>query len=182
MDFRAHLLTCFGLLAISLLATSCSKRVPNELAPIVDANLPLAIRVAEDAAKSCPALKASAPFQPNPMAAPPPPPSPAKGSPLESDTHVVDVLITCNWPDPRDSTGNTTAGSSFPKLKDKVRLPERTVTVPEDFAKNTCPKNHDSCEQVVVPSRYLTSESTADIRITRKTVDGSIEVVVILAP
>jgi hypothetical protein len=86
------------------------------------------------------------------------------------------------WPDPRDPAGNARAGTSFPRLKGKSPVPLRPVTMPDDFAQNTCKKDPDNCEQIVVPSRHVASESSADIRITRKTVDGTVEVVVILAP
>lgn len=159
----------------------CSKRIPNEVAPAVETNLPIAIQVANDAAKLCPQLKAGAPFQPNPMAAPPPPPSPATGSALASHPQVVDVLVTCSWPDPRDPSGSTSAGTSFPRLKGKSSVPLRPVTMPDDFAVNTCKKDAQNCEQVVVPSRHSASEASADIRVARKTPDGSVEVVVILS-
>jgi hypothetical protein len=168
--------------ACSLAAIGCSKRIPKEVAPAVEANLPIAIQVAADAAKQCPSLKASAPFQPNPMDAPPPPPSPATGSALASHPQVTDVLISCSWPDPRDPTGSTFGGTSFPRLKGKSAVPLRPVTMPEDMAENTCKKDRENCEQVVVPSRHVASESSADIRILRKTPDGSVEVVVILSP
>jgi hypothetical protein len=169
-------------IALVFLISSCHKRVPNEVAPAVEANLPVAIQVAEDAAKLCSQLKAAAPFNPNPLAAPPPPPSPANGSPLATHPQVVDVFIMCRWPDPRDESGNTIAGTSFPKLKNKANVPVRAVTMPEDFARSNCKDDPKHCEQVVVPSRYLAGENSADIRITRKTPDGSVEVVVILAP
>lgn len=171
-----------SLVSFSFLLLSCSKRIPDEVASAVETNLPLAIRIAEDGAKSCPALKARAPFQPNPMAAPPPPPSPAAGSALATDAHVVDVIVMCSWPDPRDPTGNTIAGTGFPKLKGKAGVPVRAVTMPEDMARNTCKKDRDHCEQVVVPSRHVADERSADIRVTRKTPDGTIDVTVILGP
>lgn len=169
-------------MAMVLLTTSCSRRIPNDIASSVESNLPIAIKVAEDAAKLCPQLKASAPFNPNPMAAPPPPPSPAGGSALEKDSHVLDVLIVCNWPNPPDSIGAMGMGIFFPPLKNKVGVPVRFVTMPEDYAKDTCRANPDSCERIVVPSRYASAENTADIRITRKTVDGTVEVVVVIVP
>ncbi len=171
-----------SLVPFSFLLLSCSKRIPDEVASAVETNLPLAIRIAEDNAKSCAALKASAPFQPNPMAAPPPPPSPAAGSPLATDTHVVDVIVMCSWPDPRDPSGSAFGGTGFPKLKGKAGVPVRAVTMPEDMARNTCKKDRDHCEQVVVPSRHVVDERSADIRVTRKTPDGTIEVTVILGP
>lgn len=171
-----------SLVSFSFLLLSCSKRIPDEVASSVETNLPVAIHIAEEGAKSCPALKAGAPFQPNPMAAPPPPPSPAAGTPLATDTHVVDVIVMCSWPDPRDPTGNIGAGTGFPKLKGKAGVPVRAVTMPEDMARNTCKKDRDHCEQVVVPSRHVADERSADIRVTRKTPDGTIEVTVILGP
>lgn len=169
-------------MVLGFATSSCSKRVPNEVDSFVEANLPIAIQVAEDGAKLCSSLKAAAPFNPNPLAAPPPPPSPATGTKLATDSHVVDVLVMCSWPDPRDKTGNTGAGTSFPALKNKVAVPVRAVTMPEDNAINTCKKNADHCERIIVPSRYLAAENTADIHVTRKTVDGTIEVTVVIAP
>ncbi len=156
--------------------SSCSKRIPNEVAPAVETNLPIAIQVAENAAKSCPDLKA------NHSMGSPQAPSPAKGSALETNMQVVDVSITCMWPDPRDSTGATGEGTAFPRLKGKSAVPLRAVTMPEDFARTTCQKDPNNCEQVVVPSRHVASESSADIRVVRKTPVGTVEVVVILAP
>ncbi len=173
---RASLLLC------PILAISCSKRIPDEVDAAVEANLPVAIQVAVDAAKLCPLLKAGAPFQPNPIAAPPPPPSPATSSALATHKQVVDVHVMCRWPDPRDPTGTTIAGTSFPRLNNKSAVPLRPVTMPDDLAHTTCKKDRDNCEQIVVPSRHVASESSADIRITRKTPDGTVEVVVILAP
>lgn len=165
-----------------LFLSGCGKRVPNEVVPAVESSLPVAIKIAEDAGKLCPQLKASAPFQPNPMAAPPPPPSPALGTLLASDAHVADVQIMCSWPDPRDPSGNTGAGTSFPRLKGKPSVPVRAVTMPEDMARNTCKKDPKNCEQIVVPSRFVADEASADIRITRPTADGTVEVTVILRP
>lgn len=179
---RNALSTTMWLVPCSLLLLGCSKRIPDEVAASVETNLPQAILIAEEGAKSCAALKAGAPFQPNPSAAPPPPPSPAAGSPLASDPHVLDVLVTCVWPDPRDPKGNTSAGTAFPTLNGKARVPVRAVTMPEDMARNTCKKDPGHCEQVVAPSRYIADERSADIRITRKTPDGTIEVTVILSP
>lgn len=173
---RASFLVC------SMLAINCSKRIPDEVALAVEANLPVAIQVAADAGKLCPLLKVGAPFQANPIAAPPPPPSPAIGSALGTHKQVVDVLVSCTWLDPRDPNGRTSVGTSFPQLNGKSAVPMRPVTMPEDLARTTCKKDPDNCEQIVVPSRYIANESSADIRITRKTVDGTVEVVVILAP
>jgi hypothetical protein len=174
---RLFLLAAFF---VSLLG--CSKRIPNEVSGAVEATLPVAIQVAEDAAKLCPQLKASAPFQADPMSAPAPPGSPARGSALQTQTQVVDVLVSCSWPDSRDATGAIWGGTSFPRLRGKVGVPLRAVTMPEDTARDTCAKDPQSCEQVIVPSRHMASEASADVRVVRKTADGTVEVVVILAP
>lgn len=171
-----------ALIGLAWATSSCSRRVPNEVDSFVEKNLPIAIQVAEDAAKLCPQLKTGAPFNPNPLAAPPPPPSPAIGTTLVTDAHVMDVLIMCSWPDPRDKSGQMSGGTSFPSLKNKAGVPPRKVTMPEDMAIDTCKKNADHCERIIVPSRYSTADNTADIRITRKTVDGTVEVVVVIVP
>lgn len=160
---------------------ACGKKVPPEVQAGIDKHHAAALKVATDAASSCPSMKASAPFNPNPMAAPPPPPNPAKGTALESDPNVVDVLVTCSWTDPRGS-GDTMGGSSMPSLKNAAKVPTKTVTMPDDMPTNTCAKDPSDCEQVVVPSRYGTSPKSADLRIVKKATDGGrVEVTVVFA-
>jgi hypothetical protein len=171
----------FGASALALLDLGCGKGVPSEVKPAVDRNLPIAVQVAESAAKLCPSLKARAPFQPDPSAAPPPPPSPAIGTALESDAQVKDVRITCSWPDPRQKTEEIWAGTSFPALKGTPSVPLRFVTNASEFAENTCKADAHNCHQIVVPSRYHASELSADVRVTRPTSDGGeIEVIVVI--
>jgi hypothetical protein len=162
----------------------CGKRVPSELKPAVDANLPIAIQVAEAAAKVCPSRKVAAPFQPNPMDAPPPPPSPAAGTALASDVRVVDVLVTCSWPDPRGAKGEEIwAGTSLPRLKRPPGSgpPVRVVTMPDEIVETTCTKDRHNCHQIIVPSRHHASDSSADLRVIRPTADGgTAEVIVAL--
>lgn len=169
-----------GAVLPALFALGCGKRVPDDLKPVVDATMPVAIQIAENAAKICPTRKVEAPFQPNPMAAPPPPPSPAAGTSLASDAHVIDVMVMCSWPDPRDPKGETWAGTSLPRLKKTAGPPVRTVTMPDEIVENTCARDRHNCQQIIVPSRHHASESSADLRVVRPTPDGG-EVEVIVA-
>ena len=168
-------------LAPLCLVTACRRSVPREVADTVEKQKPNAIALAEQAAAQCAALKQRGPFAPSPVDAPPPPPSPAVGSPLASEPHVVDVLVSCSWPDPRG--GGAWGGTSFPKLKGPPGPPLRNVAMPENLAMENCSKDAHHCEQVRVPSWYHPSESSADIRVLRPTPDGGeIEVVVAISP
>jgi hypothetical protein len=170
------------LLALAQAAAGCGKTVPSEVQSVLDAQHAAAVKVAADAAAACPGAKGSAPFQPNPMAAPPPPPNPAKGTSLEADARVVDVFIMCSWPDPRDATHATWAGTSLPSLRGTSTVPALAVTMPEDMAVNTCKKDPHNCEQVIVPSRHSKAARSADLRLKRPTPDGGeVEVRVIFA-
>jgi len=174
MDYRIALIG--GL----LLLVGCTKRVPAEVDDAVKRSLPLAIKVAEDAVKVCPGQKPNAPFN-SPPANTPVPPSPAIGTALESDTQVVDVFVMCTFPDPR--LPNTTAGTSLASLRKVSQVPARPVTTPSDMAENTCTKSPTSCQQVIVPSRIVTDEKSADIRIVRAIPGGGeVEVRVVLKP
>ena len=55
--------------------------------------------------------------------------------------------------------------------------------MPADTSSNTCDKDSKNCEQVIVPSRILASENSADIRIVRPMPGGGeVEVRVVIAP
>jgi hypothetical protein len=174
-----------GLAPVVLVAVfgGCGRKLPDAVKQAVETNRPLAVKVAEDAAKLCPGMKAAAPFQKDPSSAPPPPPSPATGTALATDAQVVDVYITCSWPDPRDSSGSTWAGTSFPRLKGTTAVPVRAVTMPEDMVETSCKAGVHDCMQIISPSRHHADEASADIRVLRPTPDGGeVEVVVALQP
>ena len=177
----ARLLALFGVLAMSApLASGCGKKLDPQVSAVVEAQRGAATRVAEDAAKLCPQVKDAAPFQPNPMAARPPPPTPAKGTSLESEAKVVDVFITCSWPDPR--TPGASGGTSMPSLRGTSQVPRLHVSMPDDMTENTCGKNAQDCMQVITPSRYGTNDRSADVRIVRPTPDGGeVDVRVVIA-
>lgn len=178
---RSSFLPFSFLFSCAVACAACGKKVPSEVQASIDKHHAAALKVATDASSACPAMKASAPFNPNPMAAPPPPPNPAKGTALESDPNVVDVLVMCSWTDPRGK-GETMAGSGMPSLKNAAKVPTKQVTMPDDMATNTCAKNENDCEQVIVPSRYGTSAKSADLRIVKKATDGGrVEVTVVFA-
>jgi hypothetical protein len=169
-----------SILAVITLASGCGKKLDPAVSTVVEAQRGAALKVAEEAAKLCPRVKLAAPFQPNPMAAPPPPPSPAKGTALEPEAKVVDVFVTCSWPDPRDPT--TMAGTSLPSLRGTTHVPAQHVTMPDDMTENTCAKDAHDCVQVITPSRYGTNPRSADLRIVRPAPDsGEVEVRVVFA-
>jgi hypothetical protein len=159
---------------------ACGKSVPADVDEAVKRSLPLAVKVAEDAVKLCPAQRPNAPFN-NPPANTPPPPSPAAGTALDSDPQVVDVFVMCSFPDPRSP--NTSAGTGLQSLRKTSQVPARAVTMPGDMAENTCAKSPKSCQQIIVPSRVVAEEKSADIRVVRPLADGGeVEVRVILKP
>jgi hypothetical protein len=166
--------------ALGLCLVGCSKPVPPEVEEAVDRSLPLAIKVAEDAAKLCPSQLENMPFH-NPPKNSPPPASPAAGTALESDPQVVDVFVMCSFPDPRDAS--VMGGTGLQSLRKTSQVPARPVTMPEDLAENTCRKDASHCQQVIVPSRVSPNEKSADIRIIRPFEGGGqVEVRVVLVP
>lgn len=170
-----------GVLALSV-SVACGKKAPTEVQAAIDAQHAAAIKVASEAAALCPAVKGSAPFQANPLAAPSPPPNPAKGTALESDKSVVDVFVMCSWPDPRDAKGAIWAGTGLHSLKGTSNVQTKPVTMPEDISADTCKKDAHNCERTVVPSRYSTSARSADLLVVRPTPDGGqVEVTVVIA-
>jgi hypothetical protein len=110
------------------------------------------------------------------------PANPAAHTWLDEDDRVVDVLAECSWPDPRDASGDTWGGTSLRRLRGPSKPPVRHITKPDDFAENTCGDNPDRCEQLIVPSRHVPSERSADLRLVRPTPDGGrAELVVVIA-
>lgn len=150
----------------------CSKAVPEEVRVVLDANHADAVKAADAAVAICPAWKERSgvtgkiPIE----VAPPTTDHPARGTSLESDGKIRDVYVSCTWPDPRSE--GTESGLSIPALKGQNVSAQRRVTMPEDFAKNTCDEGVGDCERVIVPSRYAAEEASADLVIQRKLPDG----------
>lgn len=166
---------------VLLTLAACGKKTPPEVQAILDAQHAAAVKVALDSAAVCPSDKAAAPFMPEPIKAPPPPANPAKGTSLESEKKVVDVLVTCSWPDPRSP--GAFGGTSLHPLKGTDPMRARAVTMTDDMSVNTCKNSPHDCEQVIVPSRYSSAEKSADLRIVRPTSDGGeAEVIVVIVP
>jgi hypothetical protein len=175
-----------ALVAIATLSSfalaGCGKKAPGEVAAVIDAQRETAIKVAENAAKACPAAKDRAPFAKNPSAAALPPPNPAKGTSLDTEPKIVDVFVMCSWPDPRQPSGEMWAGTALPSLRGTSQVPLITVTMPEDMVEDTCSKKPHDCAQVVTPSRFAKAQKSADFRIVRPTSDGGeAEVRIIIA-
>lgn len=72
------------------------------------------------------------------------------------------------------------SGSALVHLNGTPTVPLRPVTMPEDKVQDTCKKDkpHD-CEHVIVPSRFLESEKSADLHVIRSTPNGWTEVTVV---
>ena len=157
-------------IAASLATAACGRRVPDSVAGVLESQRPVAIKVADDAAKLCPLAKPHAPFQKNPMEGPPLPENPAKSTSLAVEAKVHDVYVTCSWPDPR--TPDVWAGTGLPSLKGTRGMRTNPVTLPEDMVMSTCQKNAHDCLQVIAPSRYSSLPGSADLRIVRPTPDG----------
>jgi hypothetical protein len=159
----------------------CARKVPDEVKPVLETQRAAAVKVAEEAAKVCSAAKGGAPFQPSPIDAPPPPSNPAKGTSLEAEPRVTEVNVMCSWRDPR-GPAEVWAGTSLPPLRGPSTPLIRAVTMPEDFAENSCDRDRHNCEQVIVPSRYSKAERSADLRVVRPTAEGGeAEVIVVIA-
>jgi hypothetical protein len=169
-----------GLLVLTSLG--CGPDVPAELRDAVDSQRAEALDIALAAAEVCPRAIEAAPFQKSPISAGPLPANPALHTKLADDDRVVDVLVECSWPDPRHPDGSTWGGTSLRRLRGPSKPPLRMVTMPEDFAENNCDDDEARCEQLIVPSRHVPNERSADLRIVRPTSDGGrAELVVVFA-
>lgn len=153
-------------------SAGCGPSVPSELRDAVESQRAVALDLALAAAEACPRAIEAAPFQPSPISAGPLPANPALHTKLAEDERIADVLVSCSWPDPRDPSGSTWGGTSLRRLRGPSRVPVRAATMPEDFAENTCEDEAARCEQLIVPSRHVASERSADLRIVRPTSDG----------
>jgi tRNA pseudouridine55 synthase len=174
--FRA---TAMLLIAIAIALAGCTRKTPDAVKPTLESHRATAIKVAEGAAKACPATKARA-LGPNPAGEPPPPPNPAQGTALESDEMVYDVFITCSWPDPHDAS--ISAGTGLPSLKGNKHVRMITVPLPQDSVETPCRKSPNDCEEVLTPSRYSVQKASADLRVVRPTEGGGqAEVIVVFA-
>jgi len=177
--------TALASLTIAVLALAgCGKRVPGEVKPVLEAERATALKVAEDAAQLCSRVEVRQPGKPLPI--PTPPVTPGKGTSLETNPKVQDVMVTCSFPDLKSP--DIWVGTGIPSLKKTDTVPPRKVTMPEDLYEDTCKANAQDCVQVIVPSRFSTNERSADLRIVRPTVDpgtgdkGYVEVRVIIVP
>ena len=156
---------------------SCSKSVPSEIKPTLDSIRDDARKVADAAAKTCGDEYASGQFYATAkgcgvkllpgQTVVPVIPSPAKGTPLDTNPNVAEVITTCWLP----QTSNESCGDDLGTL--------RHAFGPGDFqsgnwktAEDTCKKSPTSCEKVEVPSRYVKNPQSADLTIVRPTIGG----------
>jgi hypothetical protein len=168
---------------------ACGKKVPAELKPTLDAIRPDARKVADAAATACATQYASGRFTASAKGCAinllpgetvvPTIPSPAKGTALDANTTVLDVLTTCNAP----TTASESCGVSLGSLRNAITGPgagrQRTV------AEGNCKAASTDCEELIVPSQRAADETSTDLRIVKPVSGGpagaTAEVTIILA-
>jgi hypothetical protein len=180
-------LACIALAAI--LVTACGGRVPEEVQPTLTAVRGDAHKVAELAAAACATQFTSGRFvvtnkgcSVNKLPGEdlvPIVPSPAKGTLLESNAGVLEVLVTCGAP----TTGNQSCGSSLAPLRGNMKFPGANRT--RKTVEGNCNGRSTDCEEVIAPSQNAHDEKSADLRIVKPVIGGpagaTVEVTVILA-
>lgn len=167
--------------SIIVLLTACSKKVPSEVQPALDAIRDDARKVADAAAKACGAQFASGQFFASgkscgakllpgqeivPMI-----PSPAKGTPLESNPSVVEVETTCNAPMASTANMQEACGIGLASLRNAFK-PGDFQSGNWDTSEDTCKGSPSSCEKVEVPSRMVKDTKSVDLTIVRPMVGG----------
>ncbi len=167
----------------------CSKRVPADVAPLVDSIKPDALAVAVEAAKACgdilksgrmtvTANGCSLNLLPGETMVPELP-SPAKGTALEANPNVANVFVMCN----ASLTPSQSCGSGLGALRRSPGyLPADTG--PRDPADSTCKSSPTNCDEAFVPSRYFSTPGSVDLRVVRPVIGGPVgataEVTVVL--
>jgi len=166
---------------IVLVLSACGKKVPSEVQPTLDAIREDARKVADAAAKTCGAQFASGQYYVSGKSCGakvlpgqemvPTIPSPAKGTPLESNPNVVEVETTCNAP--MASTGNAqeSCGMGLGNLHNAFK-PGDFQNGNWDTAENTCKGSPSNCEMVEVPSRMVKDTKSVDLTVVRPMVGG----------
>lgn len=165
-----------------MLLAGCSKPVPAEIKPTLDAVREDARKVADAAAKTCGDEFASGQFYASPagcgvkvlpgQSVVPSIPSPAAGTPLATNPNVAEVITTCWAPSgvgpgkSQESCGNNLG--SLHHAFGPGDFQNGNWSTPE----NTCTSSPTSCEKVEVPSRYLKNTKSADLTIVRPMVGG----------
>lgn len=96
-------------------------------------------------------------------------PSPAKGTPLETNPNVADVQAACTSPmSAPGANPSMSCGSGLGSLRGL-----RSVTVNHrDAAESTCRKKPTDCEEVEIPSEYSSAPDAVDSKIVRPVSGG----------
>jgi hypothetical protein len=167
--------------SIPVALAACGKQVPSEVQPMLDAIRDDARKVADAAATTCGAQYTSGQFfvsgkscgvklLPGQVIVPSIP-SPAKGTPLESNPNVVEVETTCNVPMGAATNAHESCGQGLGTLRNAFK--------PGDFqsgnwstSEDTCKSSPLSCERVEVPSRMVKDPKSVDLTIVRPMVGG----------
>ena len=168
--------------SIVLLFTACGRKVPSEVQPSLDAIREDARKVADAAAKTCGAQYASGQFYVSGKTCGakllpgqemvPTIPSPAKGTPLETNPDVIEVETTCSAPMAASGNAQESCGQGLAPLRNAFK--------PGDFqngnwgtSEDSCKGMSTNCEKVEVPSRMVKDTKSVDLTVVRPMVGGA---------
>jgi hypothetical protein len=155
--------------------SACSRPVPADIKPTLEAIQPDARKVAEAAAKVCGDQFKSGRFKASQdgysvellpgETMVPPIPSPAKGSSLESNALVLEVRTECDVP-----VRGGDYGSGLTNLKRPVGAPSPSRS--RHVVQGNCKSDSTDCEEVIVPSQTADDEDSTDLRIVKPVSGG----------
>jgi hypothetical protein len=96
-------------------------------------------------------------------------PSPAKGTPLESNASVADVQVMCEAPTSAPGANPTTScGQGLGSLRGLHEISGNG----SGYAEDTCRKNAADCSQIVVPSGYSPAPDAVDLKVVKPVSGG----------
>lgn len=180
--FQARLDRLSPQLAVALATfflAACSKKIPSETQPSVDAIRADARLVAEAAAKVCAADLAKGRFEVTASGCAvhklpgedivPTTPSPAKGTPLESRADVLQVQAMCSAPVP--GRKGEACGVGLGPLRSGL-YPRSVPGRMRELADSSCKGSPTDCEEVVVPSQYEPDPKSVDLRVIKPVPGG----------
>lgn len=152
-----------ALSSVVLLASVGCRRVPAEYRPIVESHRSAAQQLAQSAGARCNEVRNTGIqglLGNNPA-------SPAQQTPLANDPEVVDVNITCLWPNPAGGGGT---GNSFARLHPQA--PQNNHNGTYDAVRLDGSDNEHTLEEVSVPSIAYDFPRTIDLTVQRPAPGG----------